>query len=227
MSIDPEGVADLDRNSFLAVIAGLLSATGTLSVIEPRLLFLSATGLLLGSLVLVFAKRWQIASVSRFVAAASMILGAFSLGAGFAQNAYWKSYHASKAISLSENYMEALSRGDRNLAIKLVGLPQLVQDEGEGIELSREQKAVRAFLADALIQEITKRGSKAQWVSTGLLSTADNAGNLEAKVGFIDKSMANQVPIVVTVKMQPPVKYSVDTKTRWIVLSVDRFQKNS
>jgi len=222
MSIDPEGVTDLNRNSFLAITAGFLAAIGLLSVIEPTLLFLSAIAIVLGLAVVVFAKRWQIAGFSRWVAAIAVVVGAFSLGAGLTQRAYWNSYHASKAISLAESYMDALARGDRNLAIKLVGLSQMVADAGPDSEMSREQKAVRLFLADELIQEVIKRGNLAQWKSTGLITTETVGAVIESKVGFIDKTKANQVPLVISVKMLPPQKYSTDITTRWIVGSIDR-----
>ena len=222
MSIDPEGVADVDRNSFLAITAGFLAAIGLLSVIEPALLFLSAIAVILGLAVVVFAKRWQITRLSRGVAAVAVIGGAFSLGAGLTQRAYWNSYHASKAISLAESYMDALARGDRDLAIKLVGLSQMVADAGPDNEMSREQKAVRLFLADDLIQEVIKRGGLAQWKSTGVLSSEKVGDVVESKIGFIDRTIVNQVPLVISIKMLPPQKYSPDTTTRWVVGSIDR-----
>ncbi len=222
LSVDPEGVVDLESNSVLAVLAGLLALVGLLSAIEPSLLVLSAAAMLLGLIVLVFAKRWQVASSSRVVAATAMVLASFSLGAGLTQRSFWNSYHESKAISLAESYMDALARGDRSLAIKLVGLPPMVQVEDQSAPLSREQEAVRAFLGDYVVQEVIQRGDKATWKTVGVLSSWVEEGIVHSKVGFIDANVTNQIPLVVEVKMQPPMKYAVDNKTRWIVSSINR-----
>ena len=222
LSVDPEGVVDLDSNSFLAIAAMLLAIVGLLSVIETSLWLVSAAAILLGLIVLVFAKRWQIASVSRKMAAIAIVLAAFSLGAGLTQRSYWKSYHESKAISLAESYMDALARGDRNLAIQLVGLPQMVQQDDQSVALSREQEAVRGFLADINVQEVIQRGDKAAWKTTGVLASGIEEGFVESKVGFVDANITNQIPFVITVRMQPPAKYAVDNKTRWIVSSISR-----
>jgi hypothetical protein len=222
LSVDPEGVVDLDSNSILAVVAILLALVGLLSAIEPSLLVLSAAAMLLGIVVLVFAKRWQIANVSRKVAAAAVVLAAFSLGAGLTQRSFWNSYQESKAISLAESYMDALARGDRNLAIKLVGLPPMVQVEDQSTPLSREQEAVRAFLGDYIVQEVIQRGDKASWKATGVIASWMDSGIVQSQVGFIDSNVTNQIPLVVEVRMQPPVKYGVDNKTRWIVSSISR-----
>lgn len=222
LSVDPEGVVDLDSNSILAVVAILLALVGLLSAIEPSLLVLSAAAMLLGIVVLVFAKRWQIANVSRKVAAAAVVLAAFSLGAGLTQRSFWNSYQESKAISLAESYMDALARGDRNLAIKLVGLPPMVQVEDQSTPLSREQEAVRAFLGDYIVQEVIQRGDKASWKATGVIASWMDNGIVQSQVGFIDSNVTNQIPLVVEVRMQPPVKYGVDNKTRWIVSSISR-----
>ncbi|MCY2974391.1 MAG: hypothetical protein NTW52_06950 [Planctomycetota bacterium] len=222
LSVDPEGVVDLDSNSTLAVVAGLLALVGLLSAIEPSLLILSAAAALLGAVVLVFAKRWQIAGFSRKIATVAMILAAFSLGAGMTQRSFWNSYRESKAVSLAESYMDALARGDRNLAIKLVGLPPMVQVEDQSSPLSREQEAVRAFLGDYIVQEVIQRGDKASWKTTGVLASWVDDGIVQSRVGFIDTNVTNQIPIVVEVRMQPPLKYGVDNKTRWIVSSISR-----
>jgi hypothetical protein len=222
LSIDPEGVVDLDSNSVLAFLAGLLALIGLLSAIEPSLLILSAAAVLLGTVVLVFAKRWQIASFSKKVATLAIVLSAFSLGAGITQRSFWNSYRESKAISLAESYMDALARGDRNLAIQLVGLPQMVQEEDQSATLSREQEAVRAFLADNIVQEVIKRGDKAQWKTIGVLASWLEEGIVQSRIGFIDTNVTNQIPLVVEVRMQPPIKYGVDNKTRWIVSSIGR-----
>jgi hypothetical protein len=222
LSVDPEGVVDLDSNSILAVVAILLALVGLLSAIEPSLLVLSAAAMLLGIVVLIFAKRWQIASVSRKVAAGAVVLAAFSLGAGLTQLFFWNSYQESKAISLAESYMDALARGDRNLAIKLVGLPPMVQVEDQSTPLSREQEAVRAFLGDYIVQEVIQRGDKASWKATGVIASWIDNGIVQSQVGFIDSNVTNQIPLVVEVRMQPPVKYGVDNKTRWIVSSISR-----
>jgi hypothetical protein len=222
LSVDPEGVVDLESNSFLAISAGIMALIGLLSVIESSLLLVSAGALLLGLIVLLFANRWQIAGFSRKVAASSVVLAVFALGAGLTQRTYWKSYNESKAISLAESYMDALARGDRNLAIQLVGLPQMVQDEDPSAPLSREQEAVRAFLADSNVQEVIQRGDKAAWKSTGVLASVTEEGFIESKVGFVDSNLTNQIPIVVEVRMKPPAKYAVDNKTRWIVSSINR-----
>lgn len=222
LSVDPEGVVDLDSNSVLAFLAGLLALIGLLSAIEPSLLILSAAAVLLGTVVLVFAKRWQIASFSKKVATLAIVLSAFSLGAGITQRSFWNSYRESKAISLAESYMDALARGDRNLAIQLVGLPQMVQEEDQSATLSREQEAVRAFLADNIVQEVIKRGDKAQWKTIGVLASWLEEGIVQSRIGFIDTNVTNQIPLVVEVRMQPPIKYGVDNKTRWIVSSIGR-----
>ncbi len=222
LSVDPEGIVDLDSNSALAFLAGLLALVGLLSTIEPSLLILSAAALLLGTVVLVFASRWQIASFSRKVAALAIISAAFSLGAGATQRSFWNTYRESKAISLAESYMDALARGDRNLAIQLVGLPQMVQEEDQTATLSREQEAVRGFLADNIVQEVIKRGDKAEWKTIGVLASWMEEGIVQSRIGFIDSNVTNQIPLVVEVRMQPPVKYGVDNKTRWIVSSIGR-----
>ncbi len=221
ISVDLDGVADAPKNSILAAIAGLFGILGLFAIVAPTFAVFCLASIVCGGLVLVFAKRWDLSRLSVRVASLCIFVGLFCGLAGFAYQITRDSIIHQKAIEVTANYMLALAKGDRATAIKMAGLPQMVDDsELDGKGASREQKAVRNFLADPAIQEVIKLGEKASWKSTGIQAKHRSGIILEITVGFIDENSTNPPPYLVMVKMMPPTKNSVELRNQWYVNSI-------
>ena len=223
MTVDPDAVADSAQNSIFAGAAGGLGMVGIFSIVEPFFAIFSLVSIACGLIVLFFARKGEIAPISVRVAMASIFVGLFCglAGVTYQTSHNWMVNHMAKEVATK--YMQALADGDRALAIKMVGLPQLVEDSETGTTpTSREQKAVRSFLADPAIQTVLNLGNAASWKSTGIQSTAREGLVTEIVVGFIDSNTTNPRPIVVTVKRMPPTKYTVETRNQWMVESIDQ-----
>ncbi len=222
MTIDPDAVADSAQNSIFAGAAGVLGIAGVFSIVEPFFAIFCLISIVCGLIVLFFARKGEIARVSVQVATASIFVGLFCglAGVTYQTSNNWRINHMAEEVA--SRYMQALADGDRALAIKMVGLPQLVEDSESGTaQTSREQKAVRSFLADPAIQAVLNFGNSASWKSTGIQSTAREGLVTEIAVSFIDSNMTNPRPVVVTVKRMPPTKYTVETRNQWMVESID------
>jgi len=201
----------------------LLGVFGLFAIVEPLFLVFCLASIVCGGLVLVFAKRWDLSKVSVRFASLCILLGLFCGLAGFAYQTTRHSIIQQKAIEVAWNYMLALVNGDRATAIKMTGLPQMVDDsELDENKTSREQKAVRSFLADPAIQEVIKLGEKASWKSTGVQAQLRSGIEVELSIGFIDENSTNPRSYYVTVKMTPPTKHSVDSRNQWYVVSINQ-----
>jgi hypothetical protein len=223
ISVDPDGVTDAPRNSVLAAIAGLLGILGLFAIVAPVFSFVCLASVLCGLVVLVFARRWDLSPFSIRIASLAVFAGLFSGLAGFGYQATRDTIFNRKAVEVATNYMLALAKGDRATAIKMAGLPQLVEDsELDGQKTSREQKAVRNFLADPAIQEIIKLGEQASWKTTGIQARYRSGIVFEYSIGFIDANSTNPRPYIVVVKMMPPSKHTVETRNQWYVESINQ-----
>ncbi len=223
ISVDPDSVSDAPRNSILALFAVLLGVLGLFAIVEPLFSVFCLASIVFGGLVLVFAKRWDLSKLSVLTASLCVFAGLFCGLAGFAYQTTRHSIIQRKAIEVATNYMLALANGDRATAIKMAGLPPMVDDsELDGNKTSREQKAVRNFLADPAIQEVIKLGEKASWKSTGLLAQYRSGIEVELSIGFIDENSINPRPYFVSVKMTPPTKHSAESRNQWFVVSINQ-----
>jgi len=223
MTVDPDGVADAPGNSIFAAAAGILGVLGLFSIIAPYFAVFSLASIVCGLIVLGLARKGDVARLSAGVAAACVFVGLFCglAGVTYQMSHDWLVNH--KAQEVASKYMMALADGDRALAIKMSGLPPMVEeaDEGSG-KSSREQKAVRSFLADPAIQAVLKLGKSAAWKSTGLISKTREGMVTEVSIGFIDENATNPRPFAVSVKRLPPTKYTVETRNQWLVDSIDQ-----
>lgn len=223
MTGDLEGITDAPRNSLFAGAAVLFGILGLFAIVEPVFSLFSLASIASGLLVLVFAKTWDLSRLSIHVALGAIFIGLFCGLAGIIYKTTRDGIIHQKAVEVASMYLQALADGDRTLAIKMVGLPQVVEDsEAAGPKASREQKAVRGFLADTTIQEVLQLGNEASWKSTGIRGKVRDGIVIEMSVGFVDEKATNTRPIVVTVKMVPPTKYSVETRNQWLVTSIDQ-----
>ncbi len=223
ISVDLDGVADAPQNSFFAGLAAMLGILGLLAIVAPIFTAFSLASIVCGGLVLVFAKRWDLSRLSVLTASLSIVVSLFCGLAGVTYQATQNAILNQKAMEVATNYMLALAKGDRATAIKMVGLPPMVDDtELEGKEVSREQKAVRNFLADPAIQEVIKLGDGASWKSTGVLAKMRTGIVVELAIRFIDEKSINPRPYIVAVKMLPPTKNSVESRNQWFVESINQ-----
>lgn len=223
ISVDLDGVADAPQNSILAAIAGLLGILGLFAIVAPVFSMFCLASIVCGGLVLIFAKRWELSKQSIWLASLSIFVSLFCGLAGLTYQATRDSIVHQKAIEVATNYMLALSKGDRATAIKMAGLPQMVNDSELGNKgASREQKAVRNFLADPVIQEVIKLGDKASWKSTGIHAKERSGIVLELAIRFIDENSTNPRPYTVAVKMIPPTKNSVESRNQWFIESINQ-----
>jgi hypothetical protein len=223
ISVDLDGVTDVPQNSILAGLAGLFGILGLLAIVAPLFSGFCLVSILCGGLVLAFAKRWDLSRLSILVASVSILASLFCGLAGLTYQATRDAIVNQKAIEVATNYMLALAKGDRTTAIKMVGLPPMVEDsELGGKEASREQKAVRNFLADPAIQDIIKLGDKASWKSTGIQAKERAGIVLEIAIRFIDEHSTNPRPYIVAVKMVPPTKNSVESRNQWFIESINQ-----
>ena len=223
ISIDQDGVADAPRNSFLSFVAVAFGILGLFALVEPFFSFFCLTSVFFGLLVIGFAKRWDLSRLSVVAASLCVFIGLF---VGLAGAAYYTTSNAiieAKATEVATNYMLALAKGDRSTAIKMTGLPPMVDDsELDSEKTSREQKAVRTFLADPAIREVIKLGDEASWKSTGLKAKYRNGIVLEFTIGFVDEKSTNPRPILVTVKMIPPTEPTAESRNQWLIESINQ-----
>ncbi len=223
ISVDLDGVSDAPRNSILAFIAGFFGVFGLFAIVEPVLAVFCLASIFCAGLVLLFAKRWDLSQLSVRFASICIYTSLFCGLAGLAYQTTRHSIMHRKAIEVATNYMLALAKGDRATAIKMTGLPPMVDDsELDGNKTSREQKAVRNFLADPAIKEVIQLGEKAAWKSTGVRSQNRSGIEFELSIGFVDENSTNPRPYIVDVKMTPPTKYSVESRNQWYVESINQ-----
>ena len=169
------------------------------------------------------SRRWELAPLSIRVASLCVYLGLFCGLAGMAYHTTRDRIVIHKATEVATTYIQALAQGDRTTAIRMAGLPPMVTDSELGSETaSREQRAVRNFLADPAVQEVLKLGEQASWESIGLRSRYRTGIVTDFSIGFIDKQSINPRPIVVTVRMVPPTKNSVETRNQWLIESINQ-----
>jgi hypothetical protein len=223
ISVDLDGVADVPQNSLFAALAGLFGILGLLAIVAPFFSVFCLAAIICGGIVLVFAKQWDLSKLSVVTASLSIVVSLFCGLAGLTYQATRDAIMNQKATEVATNYMLALAKGDRTTAIRMVGLPPMVDDsELDGNEISREQKAVRNFLADHAIQEVIKLGDTADWKSTGLQAKERTGIVVEWAIRFIDKNSINPRPYVVAVKMIPPTKNSAESRNQWFVESINQ-----
>ncbi len=224
MSTDPEGVEDLPRNSLLAIGAAILGVFGLPATIAPSFAFVAVTAIALGLLALGLANRFEYSSLSRKLAALGVYLGLFGSVAGVTTSLQKERLLEKQAIAVAQQYIEALASGNRGEAIRMTGLPPAVEEsEVEEGKLSREQAGVRKFLNDPMIKSVVERGREAKWRPTKIMSKHRTGNILEMDVGFVDESLANAKPYLVSLKLSPPGKYAEDQRRVWYVdrISID------
>ncbi len=223
ISVDPDGIADVPRNSVFAGAAGAFGILGLFAIVAPAFSVFCMASVLCALIVLAFARRWDLSRLSVLTASFCVLVGLFCGLAGIVYQVSRDWIVHEKAAEVATNYMFALAAGDRDTAIKMVGLPPMVEDSDlDGKKTSREQKAVRNFLADPAIQEVIKLGKQASWKSTGLKSKYREGTVIEMAIGFVNENSTNPRPIIVTVKMIPPTKYSAESRNQWFVESINQ-----
>lgn len=224
MSLDPEGVIDAPRNSVLAIFASLIGLVGLLGVIAPSFTVAAFTAIGLGLFVALMARRWELSSLSKTLAGLGVYLGLFGAVGGMALATRKENLLNRQAIDVAKQYIEALASGNRGEAIRLTGLPPAVEDPSvDERALSREQAGVRKFLNDPVVKAVVERGSQAKWRPTKIVSKHRTGTVLELDVGFVDESLANAKPYLVSLKLTPPAKYAADQRRVWYVdrISID------
>lgn len=217
MSVDQEGVTDLPVNSGLAFLALFLAIVGLLAIIAPSFAAVCVAAVLLGLVVLLFSRSWELNALSINVARLSIYLGLFSGFCGGAFHFYRESLLDRQAIKIASQYLQALSNGDRNLAIAMNGLPKVVEDEAEAGSLSPEQKAVRNFLNDPVIKDVMEKGLQAKWSPKGIVNKYRQRNLVEFGVRFVDESSSDPFCMVVDVRTLIPYSIALDQKRQWSV----------
>jgi hypothetical protein len=217
MSVDQEGVTDLPVNSGLAFLALFLAIVGLLAIVAPSFAAVCLAAVVLGFVVLLFSRMWELNALSVNTARLSVYLGLFCGLCGIAFHFYRESLLDRQAIKIASQYLQALSSGDRNLAIAMNGLPKVVEEEAGPGSLSPEQKAVRNFLNDPTIKDVIERGLQAKWTSNGILSKHRQRNLVEFQVRFFDESSTNSMAMVVNVRTLIPYAATLDQKRQWSV----------
>ncbi len=218
MTIDQEGVTDQPANSGLAFAAFFLAIIGLFAIVAPSFAAVCLTAVLLGLVVLIFAKPWGLSSLSINLAKMGIFMGLFSGLAGTAFYLHRENLLDRQATKIADQYIQALANGDRSLAIAMNGLPKIVNDgETDDNLISPEQKAVRNFLNDPMIRTILEQGLESKWKSIGIRSKERNRNYIEFQVQFVDESTANPQSMLVDVKTTLPGESDSDKKRKWVV----------
>lgn len=222
MTVDPEGVVDTPKNSIFAGAAILFGILGLFTIVAPFFSIFCAVSVVSALIVLLFAKSWYLSRLSTWAATICVLVGLFCGLAGVCYRMTRERIIDDKAMEVATQYMHALSISDLATAIQMSGLPPMVKDSDlEGTKLSREQQGVRDFIADPAIQEVITHGKDAPWKTTGLKGKYREGLVFFLSFGFVDESATNPRPIVVTVKMIPPIPEAAEKRNQWLVQAVD------
>lgn len=224
LSVDPEAVTDEPENSVLAFLDISIAVVGLLAIVEPWLVPVPIAAILLGLVIRFFAKSWILAPLSTTLASISIVLGILSAVAGLSLKQIDESRRDAMAINVANEYVNSLAKGDVAKAIKMSGLPPLVQDNDattQDNKLTQEQKAIRNFLLDPSIESIRSRGSKGEWIAKDVVNATRYGDVTTIQVNVFDKNQVNQRPYIVSIQMRVPGKYAPDNKIRWVVSSID------
>jgi hypothetical protein len=218
MTIDQEGVTDQSANSGLAFASFFLALIGLLAIVAPSFALVCLVAALLGLFVLLFAKSWDLSSLSINLAKLSIYMGFFSGLAGTAYYLHRENLLDSQAMKIAHQYVQALANGDRNLAIAMNGLPRVVNDgDSSEISLSPEQTAVRNFLNDPTIRMVLEQGLESKWKPNGIRSKNRIGNSIEFEVRLFDESTTNPRPMIVEVRTTLPGTYDSEKKRKWAV----------
>lgn len=223
ISVDPDGVTDPPGNSYFALWAGVLAVFGLFAIVAPFFIVFCIASFVCGIIVLGLARRSELAPLSRGVATISILASLFSGFTGAAYQITSDQILHTKATEVATSYMLALANGDRTTAIRLAGLPQMVEDnELNTDQTSREQRAVRNFLADPVIQKVIEIGLDARWKATGLKAKYREGAAFDFVIEFIDTQATNPRPFNVVVRLLPPTQYSPEKRNQWFVESLNQ-----
>lgn len=217
MTIDTEGVSDAAPISGFAILAVIFAIPGLLAVIASSFFWFCLVSMLLGMLALVLNRGREMSATSYRLATWSILvsLGCFVSALGF----IW--YHDQllnrQATQVAKVYVDALAAGDREKAINMVGLPLLVEEPGADEQsLSREQKAVRNFLADENVREVMARGKNAEWVANRIGTKYRRGNGIDMDVQFIDAKETNARPLIVVLRLELPERDKVQQR-HWYI----------
>ena len=176
--------------SVVALFGFLLSAAGLFSMQYLQMVPFAIVGGLIGAFTLVTAKRQKLGFVSRSIGFLALVLGIVAPSYGLFYRSLENSYDISVACTISDMYLENLSKGDLDKVFFLVGFPP-GQDESRGEESdSPTKRAMNRLRQDAAHKEIGARKNIPKWVYGGLVAEYALSEGHTYKLTYRDESQS-------------------------------------
>lgn len=219
-------ISDTTSFSVLSLVGVACSLVGLFSINYVQILPFAIVGALIGAVVLVTAKRFDMSLLSKIFGFLAIVVGATSASWGFSERYLATSSDIHHAKRIAEYYLESLSAKELDKVYYLVGF-QFSGESGEngGGKGSPEIQRAKARLEqDAAHLEIRNRKTKAKWVYVGLEGEALGSVGYTYKLRYRDEGQTIPSEYLIYARKNCP-KFSTQEKVHWFVDNLEFVKK--
>jgi hypothetical protein len=220
----PESDEVVDSESFsgFSLVGFLASLVGILSIQYVHFMPLAIVGTLLGTFVLLFAKKLGLSKLSRIFAFLAVAIGSTCASWGVSRSFLHSNYELSQARKVSELYLNALSKGEFDSVYYLVGFQfEGERRPGDAAPETELQKAKNRLATDPAHVEILKRREPSKWTFVSLDGEAMGTAGYSYKLRYRDDGQTNPPSYFVYARKDVQERFATKEEIHWYVDTIE------
>ena len=177
--------------SVFALFGFFLATAGLFAMQYLQMVPFAIVGGLIGAFTLVTAKRRKLGFLTRSLGFLALVLGTIASSCGLFYRSLENSYDISVACTISDMYLENLSKGDLDKVFFLVGFPPGQDETPPGEQsVSPTMRAMNRLRQDPAHKEIGARKNIPKWVCGGLVAEFALSDGHTYKLTYRDESQS-------------------------------------
>ncbi len=186
-----EEIRETTNFSLIALFGFFLAMAGLFAIQYIQMMPFAILGGLLGAITLLTAKRRKLGFFSRTLGVLALVAGSVAASYGLFYRSLENSYDLSVARTISEMYLDNLSKGDLDKVFFLVGFPPGSEESASGEQSdSPTKRAMNRLRQDVAHKEIGLRKNPPKWAYAGLVSEFAGTDGHTYKLTYRDESQS-------------------------------------